>query len=265
MPRKFTYGPFKSRRLGLSLGIDVLPQSKKCTFNCVYCEIGNTKPNQLVSPEITFTSPPPKGFRKELNSLFKYIKDLDSITFGYNGEPTLNENLEEFFRIAYSVRNKIKWKDKVPKLTLFTNSSTLYKKEVRKRMRNFDLILAKLDTATQDDFLRTNRPHQDVPSINQIIESIAKLKKELSEKNELAIQSLLYQSYKNDFISNTNEKNIQSLANAINKINPNLVQLYSIARIPAEYYVYALDEDKLKKIAKKLRKSVSSETKIYCY
>lgn len=265
MPRQFTYGPFKSRRLGLSLGVDILPKCKKCTFNCVYCEIGTTKPDKLVSPESSINFSHKNSFRKELRSIVKYIKDLDSITFGYNGEPTLNTNLDEFFSIARDIRNKVEWKKKEPNLTLFTNSSTLYRKDIREIVKKFDLILAKLDSAAQEDFLRTNRPHEGVQSIEEIINSIAKLKLELPLNHKLAIQCLLYQSYNKDFISNINERNINKLANAINKIEPHIVQLYSIARIPAEHFVYALDKQKLMKIKKKLQKTISSSIKVYCY
>ncbi|MFO7796258.1 MAG: radical SAM protein [Promethearchaeati archaeon] len=265
MPRIYTYGPFKSRRLGLSLGVDILPKCKKCSYNCVYCELGITKPNQLVSPEYKMNIEPKNSFQKELSSILKYIKNLDSITFGYTGEPTLNKNLDEFFKIAKIVRNRINWKKRIPKLTLFTNSSTLYQKEVRDKVKDFDLILTKLDAANQEDFLSTNRPHKEVPSIDEIINSIAKLKSELSHHHKLAIQCLLYESYNKEFISNKNKRNLENLAEAINIINPDIVQLYSIARIPAEYYVYALGEEKLKEISNMLKRKIPSSVKIDYY
>jgi len=265
MPRIYTYGPFKSRRLGLSLGVDILPKCKKCTYNCVYCELGVTKPNQLVSPEYKINIDPKNSFKKEMSSILKYVKNLDSITFGYSGEPTLNKNLDEFFKITKSVRNRINWKKKKPKITLFTNSSTLYQRKVRDKVKDFDLILTKLDAANQEDFLRTNRPYKEVPSIDKIIKSIAKLKSELSHNHKLAIQCLLYQSYKNEFISNNNKRNFESLAKAITLINPDIVQLYSIARIPAEYYVYALGENKLKEISDNLKRKIPSSVKIDYY
>ena len=96
MPREYTYGPFQSRRLGLSLGVNVLSNYKLCTFNCVYCEIGLTVKDNLVSPKYRINLPPSPNFRKELISILKFFPHLNSITFGYNGEPTLNENLLDF-------------------------------------------------------------------------------------------------------------------------------------------------------------------------
>jgi len=259
MPREYTYGPFQSRRLKLSLGVDVLPKSKRCTYNCVYCELGPTHPDQLVPPDFRIKSPPSSHFRTELKSILKYVPHLNSITFGYNGEPTLNESLIEFLRIAKEVREELKWTNEKPLLTLFTNSSTLYSKEIRQRVTQFDLVLAKLDAATEDDFKRTNCPHKDVPSIHTIIDSLVKLKKEMPEDNQLAIQCLICNSYREEYISNDNPENLNQLAIAIKKIKPHLVQLYSIARIPAQYYVFAIDEQRKQEIVKRFKNIINDE------
>ncbi|UCC20722.1 MAG: radical SAM protein [Promethearchaeota archaeon] len=249
MPREYTYGPFLSRRLGLSLGVNVLANYKLCTFNCVYCEIGLTKKENLVSPEFKINIPPSSNFRKELMSILKHVPHLNSITFGYNGEPTLNENILDFLDIAIDVRDDLKWTNVKPLITLFTNSSTLYIDEIRERVRNFELILAKLDVANDVDFKRTNRPHHDTPKIEMIIESLKKLKKELPKKHKLAIQCLIFNSYKEDFIPNNNSINILNLANALKSINPDIVQIYSTARIPAEYFVFSIDDDRKREIS----------------
>lgn len=256
MPRQYTYGPFLSRRLGLSLGVNILPQKKLCTFNCVYCEIGPTI--QLVSPEYRFNLPPSPNFRKELKDILKYFPHLNSITFGYNGEPTLNRSLTDFYNISYEVREEMKWKDKKPKLTIFTNSSTLNDQEIRNSLKDFDLVLAKLDAATNIDFHRSNQPLADTLDVNLIIDSLIKLRQEMGE-NKLAIQCLIYDSYKDDFISNNNKENIEKLALAIKKINPDIVQVYSIARIPAQYFVYSIDEDSKKEIVNTFNEIINND------
>ncbi len=247
--RKYTYGPFQSRRLGLSLGVDVLADYKLCTNNCVYCEIGLTEKDNLVSPNYRINLPPSRNFRKELFSILKYVPHLNSITFGYNGEPTLNEKLLDFLKIALDVRNELNWTSEKPLITLFTNSSTLYIDKIRERVKQFELVLAKLDTANNVDFKRTNRPHHDTPNIKMIIESLIKLKRELPKKNKLAIQCLIFNSYKEDFIPNNNSTNIYDLARALKRIKPNIVQIYSTARIPAEYFVFSIDDDRKREIA----------------
>ena len=247
--RKYTYGPFQSRRLGLSLGVDVLADYKLCTYNCVYCEIGLTEKDNLVSPNYRINLPPLRNFRKELFSILKYVPHLNSITFGYNGEPTLNEKLLDFLKIALDVRNELNWTSEKPLITLFTNSSTLYIDKIRERVKQFELVLAKLDTANNVDFKRTNRPHHDTPNIEMIIESLIKLKRKLPKKNKLAIQCLIFNSYKEDFIPNNNSTNIYDLARALKRIKPNIVQIYSTARIPAEYFVFSIDDDRKREIA----------------
>lgn len=266
MPREYVYGPFQSRRLGLSLGVNVLTNYKLCTFNCVYCEIGLTTKECFVSPHFRIKLPPSPNFRKELFSILKFVPHLDSITFGYNGEPTLNENLLDFFNIAKEVRSKLKWTKEHPKLTLFTNSSTLHFGEIRERVKKFELILAKLDAGNQNNLIRTNRPHPETPNFNTIVDSLINLRQEMPEKNKLALQILIYNSYREDFLSNNTSENISKLAQVIKKIKPNLVQIYSTARIPAEYYVFSIDDERKKEIAETFKEVTNNdniEIKIY--
>ncbi len=257
MPRQYTYGPFRSRRLGLSLGIDILPKNKLCTYNCVYCEIGLTY--ETVSPEYRIKAPPSSNFRKELKDILKYVPHLKSLSFtGYQGEPTLNDCLLEFYKITLDVRNDLKWTNEPPLITLFTNSSTLYSSEVRERVKHFDLVLAKLDAATENDFKNTNRPHKESPDVNTIVESLVKLRNDMQNK-KLAIQCLIYNSYRENFISNDNNENIKQLAYAIKKIKPDIVQIYSIARIPAEYFVFSIDEKRKKQIVKTFKEIINND------
>jgi len=257
--REYTYGPFQSRRIGLSLGINVLANYKLCTYNCVYCEIGLTEKDNLVSPTHRIKLPPSSNFRKELKSILRYVPHLNSITFGYNGEPTLNENLLDFLKIAQNVRSELTWTHEKPKLTLFTNSSTIYCDDIRERVNQFELILAKIDTANDNDFKRTNRPHHDTPNIEVIINSLAKLKQDMPKEHELAIQCLIYDSYKEDFIPNNNSKNITDIAHALKRIKPNIVQIYSTARIPAEYFVFAIDNERKREIAKLFKEIINDD------
>ncbi|MFX1302501.1 MAG: radical SAM protein [Promethearchaeota archaeon] len=259
MPRQYTYGPFQSRRLGLSLGVNVLIKYKLCTFNCVYCEIGLTNKENLVSPEYRIRVPPSPNFRKELKSILRYVPHLNSITFGYNGEPTLNENLLDFLKIAQNVRSELTWTHEKPKLTLFTNSSTIFFNEIRERVKEFELVLAKIDAGSDDEFKRTNRPHQDTPDLDVIIDALTKLKQEMPKKHELAIQCLIYDSYNQNFIPNNNSNNITKIAHALKRIKPNFVQIYSTARIPAEYFVFAIDDERKREIAKIFKEIINDD------
>ena len=256
MPREYTYGPFQSRRLGLSLGVDILTKQKTCTYDCVYCEIGPT--SLLVPPSYEIMNPPSHHYRKEISEMMRLFPNLDSITFGYNGEPTLNPYLADFFKITSEERSEVKWLEREPYISLFTNSSTVHIEDIRNRMKNFDYVLAKLDVGNDLELIRTNRPHEKVPNIEIIIESLSMLRR-LMRKKKFGIQCLIYNSYRKDFNSNNNETNINSLGNAIKIINPDTVQIYSIARIPSEYYVYAISEQRKKSIVKTLKDIVNNE------
>ncbi|KKM72409.1 hypothetical protein LCGC14_1420780, partial [marine sediment metagenome] len=140
------------------------------------------------------------------------------------------------------------WTDNQPNLTLFTNSSTLHFNEIRERVKQFEVVLAKLDVGTNEDFERANRPNKKSPRIETIIDSLVKLKQEMPKNHDLVIQCLLYNSYRDDFVPNNNPANLLNLAHALERIKPNYVQIYSIARIPAEYFVYSIDEKRKKEI-----------------
>ena len=264
--RIYTYGPFQSRRLGLSLGINILSSHKLCTYNCVYCEIGLTRRENLVSPEYRIKLPPTPKFRKELKSMLRYVPHLNSITFGYNGEPTLNENLLDFLKITKDVRRELPWDNKKPTLTLFTNSSTLHFDEIRERVKQFELVLAKINVGIDNDFKRINRPHNNTPKVEDIIKALVKLKQTMPQKHKLAIQCLIFNSYEEDFVANNTQKNISEIARALKRIKPDIVQIYSIARIPAEYFVYSLSEERKKEIENIFKLYVNdNNVDIRCY
>ncbi len=127
-------------------------------------------------------------------------------------------------------------------------------------------MLAKLDAANNVDFKRTNRPHYETPDIDTIINSLVKLKEEMPKQNKLAVQLLIFNSYKNDFKSNNNSKNIKELAYSLKRIKPNIIQIYSIARIPAEYFVFSIDEKRKIEIGKIFREIIDNnkiEIKVY--
>ncbi|MBY9003726.1 MAG: hypothetical protein KGD73_07115, partial [Candidatus Lokiarchaeota archaeon] len=128
-----------------------------------------------------------------------------------------------------------------PHLTLFTNSSTLHFGDIQDKVKNFEIVLAKLDVATQADYMRTNRPHKLCPENSKIIDSLIHLRKKMTS-NKLVIQCLMLNSHHEQYFPNFNDKNIEKLAYAIKKIKPNEVQIYSLARIPAEYFVFSIDE-----------------------
>jgi len=249
------YGPFLSRRLGLSLGIDLLVQNeyKICTFNCRYCELGITKPiglasiNKRMKLEDDFI----ENLKNQLSRILEIETSLDSITIGYFGEPTLISNLRKILIEIKKIRNQSKLKTPI---SIFTNSSTILDNKVREALVCADRVIAKLDAGEQDTFIKINRPHYTVPKISEIIYGLREFKIE-HPNNELIIQTMLINGDSN----NISTENINRLAEAYKIIIPDSVQLYSISRPPAETSVRRISIDNLIKIKIKMKKLLQNK------
>ncbi|MFX0103380.1 MAG: radical SAM protein [Candidatus Hodarchaeota archaeon] len=268
MVDKFIYGPFSSRRLGLSLGINLLGNKKKCTYNCVYCEIGRSTADEIVginyrySPDLMIDE-----FEKEISLPLKNLPEIDSATFGYMGETTLAAHLEEYHEAAKKIRKQVNCSDGGPKLSIFTNSSTLDDENMRKILAKFDFVMAKLDCGSDACFKKVNRPHASVPDIAQIVENLVKLRKEIKKypSHKFAIQTLIFKSMNSAVPSNMNSVNLERLADHYNTIEPDIVQIYTVARQPAEKGIHAISFKEKKQLLAfftgKLKESI--EIKVY--
>ncbi len=160
---KYVFGPVPSRRLGMSLGVDVVP-FKTCSFDCIYCECGKT--TLKTKQRLPYVKP--KKIYHELNCFFKNKIDpdqLDYITFSGGGEPTLNSHLDRIIDIIRKLAPSTK-------IALLTNSSLFNKEKVIQAATKCDLIIPSLDSAKQSTFCQLNRPVKDM----KISESINGLK-----------------------------------------------------------------------------------------
>ncbi|MBD3228464.1 MAG: hypothetical protein GF329_09770 [Candidatus Lokiarchaeota archaeon] len=224
------YGPFLSRRIGLSLGIDLLAQNKikkRCVYDCIYCEIGETPSigYSSIDKRIKLEKEFIQYLEKRLSDVLKKEKNLDSITIGYSGEPTLIENLGEVINKIKPIRGK--YCPNTP-ISIFTNSSTILDNKVCEALDKVDNIITKLDTADQNLFQLVNRPHRSVPHISKLIDGLKNYKKYYTNNN-LYIQTMLI----NGKYSNTSSESLKKLASAYDLIKPDLIQMYSISRSPA--------------------------------
>ncbi|MBD3185541.1 hypothetical protein GF325_01835 [Candidatus Bathyarchaeota archaeon] len=262
----YTYGPFSSRRLGLSLGINLLGQSKICTMDCVYCEIGRTARENLV--DINYRYDPGvdmEKFKEEIERPLRHLPEIDSATIGYMGETTLASHLEPCLTIIRTVKNSINRQDGGPRITIFTNATTLEDRCIREALCQCDLVIVKLDCATGPLFSKINRPHQSVPPVNEIIENIQQLRNEMECGCRLALQTLILSSRDSSIPKNTQLNHLNELVMAYNNIKPDFVQLYTIAREPAEKSVIAVQRDERKRIGEflQIRDDDSIEIKVY--
>ncbi|MBC7107926.1 MAG: radical SAM protein [Methanomassiliicoccales archaeon] len=169
------YGPVRSWRFGRSLGIDPIGvEPKICSFNCLYCQLGNkgvltSKRSEFVSSEIV---------KEELELALAKFPVIDIITFSGTGEPTLASNFGELVDTVRSVATV--------RIGVLTNSSLLFDSEVRRDVMKTDVIVAKLDAATESSFRAVNRPHEDI-EFADVIHGIEMTRKEFGGSFQLEI------------------------------------------------------------------------------
>lgn len=206
---KYLFGPVPSRRLGMSLGVDLVPK-KVCSLDCVYCEVGKTTKLTLDRKEY-FKS---NKIKKELTHYFNNNPDPDYITFSGSGEPTLNIRIGEILQFIKQ------HKPNIP-IAVLTNGSMLFDKNVREAIIDADVVLPSLDAATKTVFQKINRPSKSL-TIKKYIQGLIDFRKEF--KSKMWLEVFILPDY------NDSEEELAALKKAILKINPNRVQLNTLDR-----------------------------------
>ena len=209
MQYNYLFGPVPSRRLGISLGVDLVPM-KTCTLNCIYCECGESTNLTLERKEyVPFTT-----VKKELSLYFENNPVPDYITFSGSGEPTLNSRIGDVLNF---IKNYI---HDIP-VALLTNGTLFSQKQVREDIKAATVIIPSLDAATEKVFRKINRPSPHL-KVDKIIEGLIQLRKEYRGKLWLEI-----------FIvpgMNDTEQELTALKQAIDKIEPDQIQLNTLDR-----------------------------------
>jgi wyosine [tRNA(Phe)-imidazoG37] synthetase (radical SAM superfamily) len=226
--KKFShlYGPVPSRRLGYSLGVDLLP-FKTCTLNCIYCQLGHTR-KKTIRRESFFSE---TQILKEIKDYLKTGVRADFITFSGSGEPTLNRSIGRLIR-------KIKKITGLP-VAVLTNSTLLSRPEVRQDLLAADVVVPSLDGATQKVFERINRPHTYLKA-EKIIEGLVKFRQEF--KGQIWLEVMLVDGV------NDSPAHLKKIKEAIKKINPDKIHLNTVVRPPAEDAARPLSPQELNKI-----------------
>ena len=221
---EYLFGPVPSRRLGVSLGVDLVPH-KVCSLNCVYCEVGRTTNLTIKRQEYV----PIDAVIKELEGYLSQKPELDFVTFSGQGEPTLNSGLGKVIDFI---------KDNFPlyKVAVITNGTLFWDKVVRDEVNRADVLLPSLDAVSEMIFLKLNRPSNEL-HIDRIIEGLIKLRQEF--KGKIYLEVFLVPGL------NDTESELVLLKNAIKKIKPNLVQLNTLDRPGTELWVKPLSQKKL--------------------
>ena len=206
---KHLFGPVPSRRLGISLGVDLVPH-KVCTLNCIYCECGSTTRLTLERAEYV----PFDELLEELEDYFAKNPDPDFITFSGAGEPTLHSRIGEVLSFIKKLKPSIR-------VALISNGTLFSDPEVRRELTEVDVVLPSLDAATERAFRKINRPRKDL-KLDEYVRGLVEFKKEF--KGEFWLEVLILPGYNDD------PENIQALRKAIHAIAPDRIQLNTLDR-----------------------------------
>lgn len=216
------FGPVASRRLGSSLGINLLPSCRKvCTFNCIYCECGWTGSGDLAKHNFPSRSDVRKTLETRLKDLVEYGIPPDSITFAGNGEPTLHPDFESIVDDSIDIRDHLSPESRI---VVLSNGSLADRIDIRRALLKADQNILKLDTGFEETFRALNQPPQSI-TLSTIIRNLKGF------EGKLIIQSLFIRGeYHGKWIDNTTENEISELLKLYCEIRPEMVMVYTIAR-----------------------------------
>jgi wyosine [tRNA(Phe)-imidazoG37] synthetase (radical SAM superfamily) len=225
--KKYLYGPVPSRRLGRSLGVDIVP-FKLCSLDCVYCQLGKTTKKTLRRSDFI----PISAVLAELKDKLAAGLEADFITIGGSGEPTLHSRLGELI-------DGIKKLTDIP-VAILTNGTLLYKPDVRADCAKADVVLPSLDAGDEQTYRKVNRPHSGL-SIEKLISGLCAFRDEFP--GQIWLEVFLIEGF------NTDNEQIAKIKAAIDRIRPDKVQLNTAVRPTTEPGIKALDAEKLQAIA----------------
>ncbi len=224
---KYLFGPVNSRRLGLSLGIDLIP-FKTCSFNCLYCECGKTT---NITTNIDSYVPVDQVIT-ELEETLSKKPELDVITFAGSGEPTLHNGIQKIIQFL---------KDNYPqyKVSVLTNGSLLHIQSVRESILKSDIIIPSLDAVSEQVFKKITRPAKGLTAA-KLVEGLVALRKDY--KNKIILEIFIIPGL------NDNENELGLLKSACINISPDIIQLNTLDRPGTEKWVQPATNEKLLEI-----------------
>lgn len=229
--KKYLFGPVPSRRLGASLGLDLIPY-KTCSFNCIYCQLGRTTNKTLERKEYVSV----EEIASELKCfLSENPPQIDYVTLGGSGEPTLNTGFGRLIDFARNLTDK--------PIAVLTNSSLITDEEVRLSLSKADVVLPTLSTTSQDVFEKIHRPCYGI-HVEKIIEGLKTFSRNYD--SEIRLNVFMVAGYNDD------EKSLRNLKDVIDDISPDHVEINTVSRPPAEAYAKAVPLRRLKEIAQLL-------------
>ena len=237
---EIVYGPIHSRRLGTSLGLEIMPlEHKLCTFDCVYCECGW---NEKVSHPILPTCEEVRlALEAKLQDLQRDGVSPDVITFSGNGEPTLHPDF------LYIMQNTCALRDRYcpsAKVSVLSNSTQLGRPDVVEALRLCDHKILKLDAATDEMMRRIDQPVNRNLTISQLIEWLVQF------KGEFILQTCFLRGEHNgQIIDNTTSKELEAWYHAVEQLHPKQIMIYVIDRKTPEEKLEKISREEMERIA----------------
>jgi wyosine [tRNA(Phe)-imidazoG37] synthetase (radical SAM superfamily) len=224
---RYLYGPVPSRRLGRSLGIDLIPH-KICTYDCIYCQIGKTTEKTLSRKEYV----PIKEIMEEVERFLKEgTASVDHLSLTGSGEPTLHSQIR-------SVIEGIKATTSLP-IAVLTNGSLLYEEEVRQDLLRADVVLPSLDAVSPKVFMKINRPRPGF-SIKKVIEGLVEFRK--IYKGQIWLEILFCKSV------NDGKEELLRMKKVLDRFRPDRIHINTVIRPPSEKWAVPLNQKEMEEI-----------------
>lgn len=242
---KIIFGPVKSRRLGVSLGINLLPgNSKLCSFDCIYCECGRNPNPRETKAKLPRRNEVKISLEKKLLQMVHDDMLPDVITFAGNGEPTMHPHFATIIENTIELRDRI-----VPnaRIAVLSNSTMLFRPDVVEALKKVDDNILKLDSAFTETIQLMNCPVGRF-NIDELVERLC------SFNGKLVIQTLfLSGTYKGIPFDNSTPKEVEAWIELLKKIQPEKVMVYTIARDTPVNTLQKISLDRLNAIAEKVQ------------
>lgn len=223
------FGPIPSRRFGMSLGLDLSPNSKQCNFDCLYCELSYAK---TISKQIDVISV--QEIIDALKVALENHKNIDVITFTANGEPTLYPHLSELVDEVDKIKGDIK-------TLILSNGANIYEEDIQQTLSKIDIVKLSLDCVSGECFKKLDRMDCSVDT-SKIVDGMIEFRK--LHKKQLIIETLFVKTL------NDKEKEIEKIYEALKRIKPDRIDIGTIDRPPA-YKVEAVSYKTLLDVANK--------------
>lgn len=241
------FGPIRSRRLGISLGINLLPtDSKSCNFSCIYCECGYTPE---YNPNVKTEYPSVEQYKNELENRLAQMNErgqmIDAITFAGNGEPTLHPEFVNIIEITKELRNKY---FPTAKISVLTNATNIHKPHIFEALTSIENPILKLDSGIDETVKILNHPPQNY-TIEKMTQNFLKF------NGNFILQTMFVKGvYNGKTIDNTTNEEVEKWLEVVKIIKPRLVMIYTIERATPVENLEKVSIEKLNEIGELLQK-----------